>query len=104
MLTEAYGPFLINFRYGFHIRRLVMRYTESMFDDDRYDPFELMDDVIIPHAEPVKPNEPSGWTLRRVMYLLIALIVIAAMLLWLVLPLIELMNQPPPPLGPADLI
>ncbi len=81
-----------------------MRYTESMFDDDRYDPFELMDDVIIPHAESVKPDEPPGWTLRRVMYLLIALIVIAAMLLWLVLPLIELMNQPPPPLGPADLI
>ena len=104
MLRVACGPFLIIFRYGFHVDGMTMGYTESMFDDDRYDPFELIDEVIIPDAEGIEADEPPGWTLRRVLYLLIALLVIASMVLWFVLPLIELMNQPPPPLGPADLI
>ena len=50
-------------------------------------------------------HEPV-WTKQRVVYLIIALLIIAAMLLYLVLPLVEMALRPgsPVPLPPPDLL
>ena len=50
-------------------------------------------------AEPV-------WTQRRVLLLFVALVIIASLVLYLIIPLLELIANPPPtpPMGPPDLL
>lgn len=52
-------------------------------------------------------EEPEPvWTQRRVLLLFIALVIIASLVLYLIIPLLELIANPPPvpPMGPPDML
>lgn len=89
--------------------------TEQGYHDDAdYDDavyieaggYEYIEDDPMPEyneAEEVLPEYQPRWTWRRLAYLAVAFIIVASLLIYLLLPLLNLSapTQPPPPAEPA---